>query len=328
MSVMNFNKISFLPTILWVLSSFFLFSCESEDSGRDDATLRFFLRGKQYLEQKNYDQALRFFSEAVKADSTFAEAYNNRGIAWFGNYDFERAVKDYNTAISIYEDSSVYVDAYYNKANALYELKRFQEVVNVLDTVLQFYSDSSYVYLNRGTAFQQLNQLDLAIQDFEKAIELDPNNIDAEVNLGTTFYLQGDTTKAIAKLQSLLEVAPERHEALNTLGQIANERGQYTKALDLFNRALDQFPAQPYYLNNRAFTKIQLQDSVGALKDLKSSLLYGRDNPWAFRNMGIYFLSQEKPEEAIQWLEKAKNANPNVEMVDDYLEEAKQLKNN
>jgi tetratricopeptide (TPR) repeat protein len=50
-------------------------------------------------------KALKDFNEAIKRDSSYREAYYNRGIAYekLGNY--KKAVNDYNQALLIYNFS-------------------------------------------------------------------------------------------------------------------------------------------------------------------------------------------------------------------------------
>ncbi|MFY7787755.1 MAG: UDP-N-acetylglucosamine-peptide N-acetylglucosaminyltransferase, partial [Thermoflexibacteraceae bacterium] len=48
------------------------------DSVQDEA-LRFFLRGNGHLQEYKYEDAIRFYNEALKKDSTFAKVYVNRG---------------------------------------------------------------------------------------------------------------------------------------------------------------------------------------------------------------------------------------------------------
>lgn len=311
----NLIKCAFYGFFVWLI-----FSC-GKSSERSDDALRFFLRGKHFLTQKQTSQALRFFSEAIKADSTFSAAYNNRGVAWYQMRDFRKAVKDYDRAIARQSDS-VFVDAYYNKANALYALKKYREALGCLDTVLRFYPDSAYVYLNRGTVLGQLNHTQEAIRDFRKVLSLDAKNTAAAVNLGTCLFLSGDTAEAVLLLEKVVAQAPKTHEALNTLGQIAQAQGRYAEALSLFDKALRDVPAQAYYLNNRALAKIKLGQKQAAWDDLKTSLFYAKNNPSTFRNIGLYYLENNEADSAIIWLEKSFSSDPPPEKTAFYLGKA------
>ncbi len=91
--------------------------------------------GADYLESKNVDNALVAFSEAIRLDPKFAQAYNGRGVAFALKDDLEKALADFCEAIRL--DGS---DA-------------------------EFYRSRGYIY-------EQLGEQDKAQADYAKADEL------------------------------------------------------------------------------------------------------------------------------------------------------------
>ena len=87
---------------------------------------------------KCIDQAIADFTEAIRLDPNYANAYNNRGLAYDDKGDFARAIEDYTQAI------------------------RFEpRHVNA--------------HTNRGADYAETGQFDKAIADYNEAIKIDPD---------------------------------------------------------------------------------------------------------------------------------------------------------
>ena len=78
-----------------------------------------FERGNAFSDQRNYDAAIREYTEAIRLNPNYAEAYFWRGNQYFYKSDYDRAIADYTEAIRINPNYGL---AYYNRGNA-YEWK-------------------------------------------------------------------------------------------------------------------------------------------------------------------------------------------------------------
>ncbi len=88
-------------------------------------------------EAKNFAEAIRCYSEAIRRKPDLAEAYANRGNARRANQDLQGALADYSEAIRLKPD---YAEA----------------------------------YVNRGISHQRSRNLDDAAKDYKEAIRLNP----------------------------------------------------------------------------------------------------------------------------------------------------------
>jgi tetratricopeptide (TPR) repeat protein len=64
-----------------------------------------FDNGERLYFQKNYDGAIREFTEAIRLDPKNAEAYSQRGLVYDTKHDYERAAADYEAALRIDPDN-------------------------------------------------------------------------------------------------------------------------------------------------------------------------------------------------------------------------------
>jgi len=107
-----------------------------------DAAAAFYNRGHAYRNQGELERAIEDYDQALTLRPTFADAWSDRGIAWRLKGDNERAVADSSEAIRL---NPALVDA----------------------------------WVNRGAAFAMLGKLDLAVADFTRALALQPGDTDA-----------------------------------------------------------------------------------------------------------------------------------------------------
>ena len=61
----------------------------------------FFNRGYAYYDKKQYDEAIKDYTEAIRLDPNYAWAYNNRGNVYYSKKDYDRAIADYDEALRV-----------------------------------------------------------------------------------------------------------------------------------------------------------------------------------------------------------------------------------
>jgi tetratricopeptide (TPR) repeat protein len=62
----------------------------------------YFARGTSESTNKNYDDAVADFNEALRLNPNYGEAFGNRGAAKFDLQDFTGALSDYNAALKVF----------------------------------------------------------------------------------------------------------------------------------------------------------------------------------------------------------------------------------
>jgi len=87
-----------------------------------------FEQGLARLKADDLERAVADFSEAVRADPQFADAYLQRGNAWFRNGETEKAIADFNKAIGL---DARHASAY--KARAMATLYKGDDDAAILD---------------------------------------------------------------------------------------------------------------------------------------------------------------------------------------------------
>lgn len=80
--------------------------------------------GTRAQDSGHYIQAIKEYSEAIRLDPEYVDAYNARGTAYDDLGLHERAIEDYNEAIRLDPE---YAMAYYNRGYAYYDLGQYDK---------------------------------------------------------------------------------------------------------------------------------------------------------------------------------------------------------
>lgn len=125
---------------------------------------------------EQYRLAVENFSEAIKSNPDFAEAYSGRGLAHKNLKQTEEAIRDFEKVKQLKPEDV----AAYNNLAALYGLKK---------------------------------DYDNAIANYTDALKLEPENVEALSGLGESYAAKGDHDKAIENFKKALDLKPQRDRA-------------------------------------------------------------------------------------------------------------------
>jgi tetratricopeptide (TPR) repeat protein len=149
----------------------------------------YYKRGEDHLNAGRYQEAITAFSEAIRLDSGYVEAWFYRAIAYLDLGNFDRAIADFSQVLKL-------------APNADNEFK-------------------SYVFYLRGTCYglkQNAQDADRAIADFTEAIRLDPRNDDAYAMRGDLYGIYKENwTQARADFEQALRINPNNAIAKDRL---------------------------------------------------------------------------------------------------------------
>jgi tetratricopeptide (TPR) repeat protein len=68
---------------------------------KPDSAALFYVRGRAYVEKERYDNAISDFSRAITLKPTYAEAYNHRGVTYIGKGQNAQAITDFKKACEL-----------------------------------------------------------------------------------------------------------------------------------------------------------------------------------------------------------------------------------
>lgn len=130
--------------------------------------------GIEKYNQKDFQGAIKNFSQAISLNPSYSYAYNNRGNAKYELEDYQAALEDYSHAIKFnYKNAQ----AYYNRGLVNYDLGNKQAAIEDYTQAIQINPKYEAAYIKRGIARGDLVEDCLtAIEDYTQAIRLNPND--------------------------------------------------------------------------------------------------------------------------------------------------------
>ncbi len=156
--------------------------------------------------------AIAAYTRAIELDRSYADAYNNRGVAYMTQKDYAAAAADFTRSIEIVPSDA----AYNNRGSILFSQQKIEEAIADFTAGLKLKA-SAEGYVNRGTAYQNTNRDALALADYERAIELNPKFGRAYVLRGLLLLETGQDAKAQKDLEKGFQLDASLHSEFDPM---------------------------------------------------------------------------------------------------------------
>ena len=190
------------------LISFILVNCTDS---RETRMQRHLVQGNEKIREQEYEQAERFFNEALRLDSCFVDALNNLGTVYHRRKNPAQAVTYYSRALGC---SPEFLPALLNRANVNYEMRNYDEALADLKDVEKLKPDTAVLWELRALIQWKRGEYGEARRSFRRAGDA-PDDPELMINLGTLFAADKQLDSGRYYLRSVLEIDPRNHLALN-----------------------------------------------------------------------------------------------------------------
>jgi tetratricopeptide (TPR) repeat protein len=229
----------------------------------------FFRRGTDYIDKQQYDQAIDAFTQAIRLDPKYADAYKDRGGTYYRKGEHDRAIQDYSQALKLSPNDA---EVYNKRGLAYYHKGEYDRAVQDYAQVLRLNPNDPAAYNNRGLAYNSKKEYDRAIQDFGQALKLNPNYANTYINRGLAYDGKRDYDRAIQDYNQALKINPNYAYAYNNRGLAYDGKKEYDRAIQDYNQALKLNPNYANAYNNRGLAYEQKGRYPQAIQDFDSAL--------------------------------------------------------
>ena len=200
-------------------------------------------RALAYRAKGELDRAIADYSEAIRIDPRYADAYYNRAIAFKAKGDLDRAIADYNEAIRLNPRDAL---AYNNRGIAYQAKGDFAGAIIEYDEAIRLDPGNALAHYNRAIAYRSVGDLERAIADYDAAIRLDPARSLAYSQRGHAYQARGDALSALADFSEAIRLDPKNIWAYQNRGIVYLYGGLLDKARADFRQAAELAPKDPY----------------------------------------------------------------------------------
>jgi signal transduction histidine kinase/lipopolysaccharide biosynthesis regulator YciM len=212
------------------------------------------------------DKAIEYGNKAIelgnkiKFSKAVAQAYNDLGIIYYDQQDFNSALSSYKKAFNIRTklNDQKGIGALYNKMGIIYQKEsKFDSALLYAQKALEIYEKLndkigiSYSLNNIGIVNQNVGNLDEALKYQQQSITIKEEIKDklglagSYVNMGNIYLLKKDVTAAKTYFEKAERISrqignPEYlANSLNNLSSLYQKTGDYKKALPLAQESFD-----------------------------------------------------------------------------------------
>jgi dienelactone hydrolase/regulator of sirC expression with transglutaminase-like and TPR domain len=169
-------------------------------------------RGLERYRAEDMAGAIAAYTRAIELDRKYADAYNNRGVSYLLQKNYEAALADFNRSIELAPSDLAYI----NRGNILFSQQKIEEAIADFSAGLKLKA-SAEGYANRGTAYQETNRDALALADYGRAIELNPRFGRAYVLRGLLLLKTGQDAAALKDLEKGFQLDASLHAEFDPL---------------------------------------------------------------------------------------------------------------
>jgi serine/threonine-protein kinase len=221
-------------------------------TSRSPEAYNFYLQARYYLSEyfthsrpESLHQGRKLLEEALKKDSTFAEAYallSQMYVMESANlveHAREALTEGERAAIQAVRLDPNSADAYASLGTAYAEEGRNVEAIQNLRKALSLAPNLEIVYLGLGYVYHYTGLLDAAERAFRRCIELNPTALHRHWMHARVLLYLGRESDAEEELRRLLASNPDQFKAMGYFGEILYYEGKFSEAETVLARAVE-----------------------------------------------------------------------------------------
>lgn len=239
------------------LTTFLFFACSSSSEEEKRESSDFFLRGNAKWKEKEYHEAIKWYTEAISKRPDFSDAYYNRGLVYQILEKNDEALADFSKATAL---DIKFAPALFKKAEMLQTLQQSEEAANAVETLVKIFPDSAANWTLKGDILLQKADLSGSLSSYDRSLALDSTSVETLINKGVVLQEMNEIDLAEAVFKKALKSGKYQDLLNNNLGYLAIQRMQWDLAASYVKKALEKDPKNALYLKNWA--KIQAKSSL------------------------------------------------------------------
>jgi tetratricopeptide (TPR) repeat protein len=302
MKYIGFPKIIARNHLCLIAAAIFCIStqCPADDSERLGAM------GAKAFRQKNYEQAIHYFSQAAEVNSNYVGAYYYRGLSYLAITQYNNAIADLSRALALNTND---FDAHYFRGLCYVKEKQYGRAVADLDAALSVKTNVLYL-LCRAYANLQMTNDNGSIEDYNRVIHLDPTSTGAYLGRAQAYSREKVFGLAIVDCNIALMIKPNLPEAYQERGDVYHAAGDYNNAISDYDTSLRLAPndTSGYYLKAVAYS--DMGDFSNAIMNLTAFIKFNPGDSEAYSYRGWCRTETGDYEDALSDCQKAVTLDP------------------
>jgi TonB family protein len=182
---------------------------ESGDPDEHEKSQILLGRGAAYFQKSDFDRALVDYNEAISNDPHNADAFWSRGNAYWTMVEDKSAFMDFDEAIRLNPMPAYFLA----RASRYISILKSELAIADLTQVIAIDPRFAAAYRSRGVAYGQQKEFDRALADFDHTLQIDPGDTKALTERRLAYDAKGENLKTNADYDCMLVARLEIQKA-------------------------------------------------------------------------------------------------------------------
>lgn len=283
-----------------------------------------FEAGQKTFRQKDYEEAITYYSKAIALDNQFIKAYLNRSNAYLELDETKKALSDVNTVLVIDPGSAI---AYNNRGKIYQQQKKYREAIADYNKAINIKKDYFVAYSNKIKSLLSLGKTDEARLTLETLLAEFPENAQVYIVSASYFELINDSFSALQELDK----AVDKDKTITSLQERAAFKDRFKDgkgAIHDYSQLIIQNPKEPLFYYGRSSSYYDLKDYSNSISNADIAISLDKSYYSAYLIRAASLEAEGKIEEAVADYEKAITVSPDREAAYLQLSKIYSSKNN
>ena len=220
--------------------------------------------GTRLSQQKQYDEALKYFEAALQKDPQSAEAYFYAGTIYIILKQHEKGLEYLERSVSLAPDNIklrlILAQTYENQSLSEKALAMYQKIKKMAPETREGREAAKQIHIILGKKFGEQGDFEKALEEFNAVLVDQPDDIPALLNKGLTLTYLGKLDEAQTVLENALNLQPRNALLHRYLADVYEKKGMLTEAMHEYEQVIGLVPRD---------------SSLGQLAEVKLTLLRG-----------------------------------------------------
>ncbi|MGH9753187.1 MAG: tetratricopeptide repeat protein, partial [Blastocatellia bacterium] len=232
------------------------------------------------IAKENVVRAVEKYNEAIRLVPSYALAYSSRGRAYLKNGRFQEALADFDEAIRLDVNNA---NAYVGRGDVYWQMRRPGWALTDYNRAIEIDPKLSDAYTKRGKVLAAQGAKGEAVDNYNRAIELSPKDPIPLLWRGEARSISRDYDRALEDINQALTLKPDLTEGYRERADTLLKRngaGDSKQAIDdyttAFNLGMSYDPALHL---NRGRAYINIGDFKLAIADFERVIKLSQDKP-------------------------------------------------
>lgn len=211
---------------------------------------------------------------ADQADTRTAGAIFQSGLAMTGRNDYNSALKEFDLVIELRPGKDA--SDYFWRGTCYRHLRQYESAIKDFNTALSMEPTASN-YIGRGVAYAEAGKNEDALADFDSALKLDPNDSWINTYKGIVYLDSDRPEEALKQFNEAISKAPNVSKQYIWRAKYYMNKGEYDSALRDLDDAVRYDTTrlrkgEPYFFRAQVYEKLGRSSDAESDKAMAKSL--------------------------------------------------------